>query len=35
MLVALREMLEDPRTVVDSGGAKGVGGGTVRLDDRD
>lgn len=35
MLLALREMLDDPRTVVDSGGAKGVGGGTVRLEDRD
>lgn len=35
VLVALSEMLDDPRTVVDSGGAKGVGGGTVRLDDRD
>jgi hypothetical protein len=31
----LRETLDDPRTVVDSGGAKGVGVGTVRLDERD
>jgi hypothetical protein len=35
MVVLFRDMLEDPRIVVERGGAKGMGGGTVRLDERD